>query len=567
MSTAHPPNLVPTISLGALPQTPASAWAEDVNDLIATHVTATPEDSFRSLTPTSSEWISSQNTLETTAPDSSSSPSSSLAYSVSDAISESTPRQDSFPLSITVHTGHSSESVHPEPTPHGHSISQSTTAHTGHSTVDLISAKSGLSTSSSLLEHTLPATHRDSVIAHAGHSATDLATAADAPHGPDPALTPNPESESASPRRDSAPHSLAAHTGHSSIDLRVPLSSSADGVVPESESAPRHLATAADVPHGPEPAPNTESKSASPRRDSAPHSLAAHTGHSSIDLRVPLSTSADGVVPESESAPRQDSIPHSTTAHTGHSSQSSFALPSSSALLTTGANADSELETDDLLSELSLEFIRRPKKTETEEMAKEEETEEEEERKPLPQTPHRRVSTPLSTTAHTGHSGPAPTSPVPSPLGTPSSHPAGTPASVSPFFPEARAQFVQSPPMLSPRPKGDARTDAGDASPVRNVRPDGVGENATADGDVHWINARIRGHADAAAARAHGYAHPNHGVRRVVGRALGRTNGGVEDEDHDGEQQGEEHRCPFKCAAAECVHRRVDAKAKLIGRR
>jgi hypothetical protein len=44
MATIHasPPNMVPTIPSGTLPQTPSKEWAENMTDLLGSHVTRTP---------------------------------------------------------------------------------------------------------------------------------------------------------------------------------------------------------------------------------------------------------------------------------------------------------------------------------------------------------------------------------------------------------------------------------------------------------------------------------------------------------------------------------------------
>ncbi|KAJ7237566.1 hypothetical protein B0H12DRAFT_106121 [Mycena haematopus] len=408
MSTTHsPPDLVPKISSGALPQTPASKWADDMHDILAAHVTRTPVDP--------SVVSGSEN-----APDD---------------------------------VGH-------EPTPHRHSMPFSTTAHAGHSAVDLSSADPGDSAPISVPESPPPAPHRDSTTAQRGHSSTGQLAGA-------------PKTSESDPRDDSVPLSIAAQTGHSSIDLRVPespphhdslpfsttahtghssfdLISADPGVSVPIESlppAPHRDSTTAHTRRSstdlPVDAPNTSGSA--PRPDSVPFSITAHTGHSSVDLRVPVSP------------PRHDSIPLSTTAHTGHSSRSSFSLPFPSS---SSANAHAD---EDLLSELSLEFIRR--------------AEGDGGKGEGPPRPHR-VSTPLSTTADTGHSVPAPV-------------PSGSP---SRGMVQAHVQLVQS--------------------------PDAISQDAQTDGD-----AQIAGYMDANA--------------NVDGRA----------------EEKDEHCCPFKCAAAECVHR------------
>ncbi|KAJ6592905.1 hypothetical protein B0H19DRAFT_1365195 [Mycena capillaripes] len=193
MTTIHtsPPNMVPTIPSGTLPQTPASEWAEGMTDLLSGHVTRTPVGTpgpavpggFPSHlepdpVPNSSEntngasvngeepldsllasaqaflptmatakaylpqgvaaYLPSSETLTTPASESSLPP---LTPSSSSLSSPSLPRQDSA-TSTTVDSGHDEEAslasadTHdpsPDRGPIDDSAALSTTAHTGHS--------------------------------------------------------------------------------------------------------------------------------------------------------------------------------------------------------------------------------------------------------------------------------------------------------------------------------------------------------------------------------------------------------------------------------------------------
>ncbi|KAF8142680.1 hypothetical protein K438DRAFT_1784481 [Mycena galopus ATCC 62051] len=492
-----PPDLVPTISSGALPQTPASEWAEDINDLLAAHVTRTPVTSPGSADPHSgAAYLPSPNSVSQSF--------SSLPSSFSSASMGQETTMESADLDVghDTHAQYIADFQHPSPSssdtstfegtsaqspPPSRDFADSTNVHTGHSPAYLrspVSVNAAVSESESEPESEL-ASHDEfarlqprhasdplSTTVHVGHSSTDLAYAAPLPastprqdsislsmaahagHSPGhlrspsvSASVPHPESSAPDPvrpelRHDSDPLSTTVHTGHSSTDLRVV---SADTNV----SAP-----------APEP---------TPRQASIPLSMTAHTGHSSTSL---VSGSADARTsdsgPSPDSTPHQDSIPLSVTAHTGHSPSS---LPSSAL----NADADSDV---DLLSELSLDFIRRDHA-------------EEEERPPAPH----RASTPLSTTAHTGHrdssSGVPPPAP-PHPAQASAPRPEGEEEVRFGFTPDASGQFVQSPPALSPR--------------VSSM------PGASTDMDRH-----------------------------------GGGGGGGEEE--------APHRCPFKCAAVECTHR------------
>ncbi|KAJ7840658.1 hypothetical protein B0H13DRAFT_2415726 [Mycena leptocephala] len=437
---ASPPNLVPTISLSALPQTPASEWADSMNDLISAHVTLTPGPTVPGSLPSHLESKQDSTYISEAEP------------THAHVEQQKQPKEETRIASAHAHTTLATVKAY---------LRAFLLALYYQINADLIHSKAS---SEPVSRPSLPS------VAFSAVSVSPPSTR----QGTMESTTVNIGHTPCVPYSGSAPdayHAEAEASAFSSPGARSPALSTDPGLPSDSEPA----LFRGDPPR---------------RHDSVMGALstAVHTGHSSTELAspsspAPASSGDQDLLSElslefTERPPlRRDSTPLSTTAHTGH--RSSSAVPPPSAVPSPPAPAFSPQGTS---------------------------------------TPMRRDSTALSTTVHTGHRDsssavppppPPPSSAVPASSTVPASSP--PPPAFSPqttsgpmrFSQEAQfrtrfapdAQLVQSPSQLSP---------LGDADP-------------------------------------HPHPHP------------------VADE--------APHRCPLKCAAAECTHRvvaKADAHANWI---
>ncbi|KAJ7834974.1 hypothetical protein B0H14DRAFT_2590564 [Mycena olivaceomarginata] len=520
MSATHsppsPPDLVPTISSGALPQTPASEWAEDITDLLAAHVTRTPVGIVTPQLPGGSDGQKFEPTLLSNA---------ASATQQKTAVADTLPDHEvpvpashsrsSLPSSTSIHgpetiqsvtvtAGHDTRAAevpprsaeaapavqHPADSPHSLASSPadvpsetiftspssstashefttfSTTVHTGHSPADL---RIPISPDTNVPEAVPERIRHDSVplsmMAHTGHSSTDLLSAASpaAAVAMEPDLLSELSLEFTRHERPSTPHADAAPPAPASLDLALeppfvqsPPALDMDTSIPNTAQA--------GVPESPRPEPHRA-------RDSTPLSMAVHTGHRD---------SSSAISPIVFSAPAlsrfiSDALVQSPPALSPHSSLSMHT--SVRGFVDTGGVPD--------------EFSRH------------------------------RDSTPLSMAVHTGHTGHRDSCSAISPVIF--SDPASWHPAAARFASDG--QLVQSPPPLSRKPT----TDTGGVS-----EPAARHQNFTSlSMDVHT------GHRDSlSAVPAPAPAPPPDAHTQLVHADAEST-----------------HRCPFRCAAAECAHR------------
>ncbi|KAJ7358335.1 hypothetical protein DFH08DRAFT_441195 [Mycena albidolilacea] len=535
MSATHsppsPPDLVPTISSGALPQTSASEWAEDISDLLAAHVTRTPVGIVTPQLPGYFDGQKSEHTLPSNAayatqqktavvdtlpdhevPVPASLPSSKSPFQSRSSLSSSTSIHGPETIqSVAVTAGHDTLAAEvpprsaeaapavPHPADSPHSLASSP--------ADLPSEAILTSPSSSTASHEF-ATFSTAV--HTGHSPADLRI----PISPD---THVPEAVPERIRHDSVPLSTMAHTGHSSTDL---LSAASPAAAVATEPDLLSELSLEFTPHERPPTPHADA--APPAPASADLALEPPLVQSppGLDVDTSIPNTAQAGVPESprpEPHRARDSTPLSMAVHTGHRDSSSAISP-----IVFSAPAFSRFTSDALVqsppalsphSSLSMHTSVRdfadtggvPERA-------------------LESSRHR-DSTPLSMAVHTGHTGHRDSSSAISPVIF--SDPASWHPAAARFASDG--QLVQSPPPLSRKPT----TDTGGVS-----EPAARHQNSTSlSMDVHT------GHQDSSSAvPAPAPAPPPDAHTQLVHADAEST-----------------HRCPFRCAAAECAHR-VNAK-------